>query len=127
MRPRKVPVSAKPLPMDRPNKALGPKSRANDATRPKPPLAPQPDPMTSQAWQNLILAQLCARVATASPREIKTWLELMVRGRKLYTDPKEDPKVAYERREEARAAVIAKIEQMLNDMNDPNWVAPTFD
>ena len=83
--------------------------------------------MTAQAWQNLILTQLHANIATASPREIKTWLELMVRGRKLYAAPKQDPKLAYAQREVARAAVIAKIETMLDEMDDPNWVAPVVD
>jgi hypothetical protein len=83
--------------------------------------------MTPQAWQTLILTQLNANIATASPREIKAWLELMVRGRKLYAAPKQDPKIAYAQREAARAAVIAKIEQMLDAMDDPNWVTPVID
>ncbi|GIU67809.1 hypothetical protein PsB1_1963 [Candidatus Phycosocius spiralis] len=82
--------------------------------------------MTAQAWQNLILTQLHANIATASPREIKAWLELMVRGRKLYATTKEDPKLTYKRVEAARIAVIAKLELLLDEMDDPNWVAPTL-
>ncbi len=93
----------------------------------EPPQEAPADPMNPQAWQNLILTQLHANIATASPREIKAWLELMVRGRKLYAAQKQEPKVAYAQREAARVAVIAKIEHILNEMDDPNWVAPVLD
>jgi hypothetical protein len=98
-----------------------------DPIQSEPPSQTQAERMTPQAWQNLILSQLHAQIATASPREIKAWLELMVRGRKLYAAPKPDPKIASAQREAARAAVIAKIEQMLDEMDDPNWVAPVID